>query len=112
MKVEDPKEKDEKTRKQSERKVTFKIRTSQVAEEKPTQKKRPVKETSASSRKKKKEDIDKAIEIGNVTIIPPMSCVELIDEITRDGMLKNIQHYFEHLDKMNKKKLSKQFYYT
>ncbi|XP_057838208.1 uncharacterized protein LOC131048314 [Cryptomeria japonica] len=61
-KVEDPKEKDEKTRKQSERKVTFKVSVSQPAERKPTQKKRPVKDTpSSSGKKKKKEDIDEEI---------------------------------------------------
>ncbi|XP_057820993.2 CUE domain-containing protein 5-like [Cryptomeria japonica] len=85
-KVEEPKEKAEKTRKQSARKVTIKISESRPAKRKPTQKKRLVKETPGSSDKKnKKEDIDEAIETGNVTIISPMSCAELIDEITKEA---------------------------
>lgn len=60
---------------------------------------------ASSSKKKKKEDIDEAIKSGNVSIIPPMSCVELIDEITRNGMLKNIPHYYEHLDDNEQKEI-------
>lgn len=74
------------------RKVTIKV---------PTQKQDP-KETfstpSGTGRIKKKDDIDLTLVFGNITIIPPKICVELVYEITKDGMLKNVQFYYEHLD--------------
>lgn len=44
------------------------------------------------------DGIDLALVSSNVTVIPPKNCAELVDEITKDGMLKNVQFYYEHLD--------------
>lgn len=82
----------EEARNQPVRKVTIKV---------PAQKRAP-KETPyapfGTGRRKKMDDIDLAIVYGNVTIIPPKTCAKLVDEITKDGMLKNVQFYYEHLD--------------
>lgn len=87
-KDEEPKEE---ARKQPVRKVTIKVSASKPA------KKRAPKETSltpyapsGTGRRKNKEDIDLSIVTGNVSIIPHKTCAELIDEITKDGILKNI----------------------
>lgn len=49
--------------------------------------------------------IDEAIESGNVTITPPMTCVELIDEITKDGVLKNVSNFYEDLEDNKKNEI-------
>lgn len=69
---------------QTVRKVTFKI---------PAQKKVPKVTTSTASsttKRKKKNDTDTTIQSGNVL---PKTCAKLVDEITKDGMLKNVQFY-------------------
>lgn len=66
------------------RNVTFKI---------PAQKqalKSTPKATSSIAKRNKKSDIDLAIQSANVTIIPPKTCAKLVDEITKDGRLKNV----------------------
>ncbi|XP_059072498.1 uncharacterized protein LOC131873613 [Cryptomeria japonica] len=82
----------EEARKQPVRKVTIKV---------PAKKKAPKETPSApfgTGRRKKMDDTNLAIGIGNVTIIPPKTCAELVDEIIENGMLKNVQLYYEHLD--------------
>lgn len=86
-------------KKQPVRKVTIRV---------PTQKWAPKETPSAPSstgRRKKMDDIDLALVTGNVTIIPPKTCVELVDEITKDGMLKIVQFYYENLDDDEKREV-------
>lgn len=76
-------------KKQPVRKVTFKI---------PSQKQAPKLTTSAAintTNRKSDNDTDTAIHSGNV---PPKTCTKLVDEITKDGMLKNVQFYYDHLE--------------
>lgn len=70
-----------------------------MKERRPTKKRILVKESSPTSSKKKKSDLDIALESGkSVKVIPPLFVSELIDQITKDGILNNIQHYYVNMD--------------
>lgn len=70
-----------------------------MKDRKPTKKRKPVKESTSTPDKKKKSDIDMALKSSkSIEVIPPLSVVELIDQITKDGILSNIQHYYVHMD--------------
>lgn len=67
------------------------------------EKRKSVKGITPTLDKKKKSNIDVALEFGkSIKVIPPLSIAELIDQITKDGILSNIQHYYIHMDDKQK----------
>lgn len=91
------------------------IRKPQFGEENEGQKEKKVKYEPVPSCKPKrgrrvKSNLDEAIESDKMEtaqtkyhIIPPLSAQELIDEIIKDGNLKNIFVYYENLYDSNKR---------
>ncbi|XP_057864250.1 uncharacterized protein LOC131072193 [Cryptomeria japonica] len=90
------------------------IRKPQCSAEKKEQKEKKAKSDLVSTSKPKrgkkiKYDLDEAIESGKMKttqteyhIIPPLSTQELIDEIIKDGNLKNIFVYYKNMDDKRK----------
>lgn len=84
-----------------------------LKERKPTEKRKPAKESAPFPDKKKKLDLDKTLESGkSVKDTGPLSVVELIDQITKDGILSNIQHYYGDMDDKEQRRQRNQFCYT
>lgn len=68
-------------------------------ERKPTKKRNPVKESTSTPDKKRKSNVDIDLESGkSIEVIPHLLVIELIDQINKDGILSNIQHYYVHMD--------------
>lgn len=77
-----------------------------LKERKPTKKIKPAKESSPTPDKKKKSDLDKTLESSkSVKVIGPLSVAELIDQITKDGILRKIHHYYGDMDDKEQKEI-------
>lgn len=77
-----------------------------LKERKPTRKRKPIKESAPTPGKKKKSDLDVALESGkSINVIGPLCVAELIDQITTDGILSNIQHYYGNMDDKEQKEI-------
>lgn len=77
-----------------------------LKERKPIEKRNLIKETAPTLGKKKKSNLDMALECNkSVKVIPPLSIDELVEQITKDGILSNIQYYYEHMDDIEQKEI-------
>lgn len=77
-----------------------------LKERKPTEKRKLAKESAPTPGKKKKSDLDIALESSkSVKVIAPLFVAELIDQITKDGILSNIQHYYGDMDDKEQKEI-------
>lgn len=77
-----------------------------MKERKPTEKRNLAKESTPTPGKKKKSDLDIALESGkSVKVISPLFVVELIDQNAKDGILSNMQHYYGDMDDKEQKEI-------